>query len=228
MNVRELYDQFRDDMVDTVKPYLWSDREVFRYMDDAYSMFVRLTGGIADDSSDATRAEIVTGESAGVLDKSILRVMSARRVSDSGKINVINQFDTAQQRDHDYNRDIGMYDDNTPGVVRYMTIGRQRGSCVWVQVPTFDDVAQMSVYRLPTTKIDGKDASFEFEGVEAEHHTSLCMWMRHLGYTKADAETFDKGRADAFAASFKEYCSFSKAEWERYKHKNRAVAYGGL
>ncbi len=228
MNVQELYDQFRDDMVDTAKPYLWSDREVFRYMNDAYRMFVRLMGGIADASSDATRVDIVAGESAATYSKTILRIMSARRVSDSGEIKIVNQFDTAMYRDHDYGRDLSMYDDNTSGVVRYMRIGQERGLCKWVQKPITDDVAQLSVYRLPLVKIDGSDVGYEFDDIGDEHHTHLGMWMRHLGYSKADAETFDRGRADSFKKDFESYCAFSKAEWERNKHKNREVAYGGL
>ncbi len=67
MNVQEVFDQFRSDAVDEVAPYLWSDTDVFRYMNDAYSMFVRLTGGIADfttqDTTVATGSLTVTGTS---------------------------------------------------------------------------------------------------------------------------------------------------------------------
>ena len=48
MNVQELLDQFRSDAFDLALPYLWSDTDVLRYMNDAYGMFVRLTGGIGD------------------------------------------------------------------------------------------------------------------------------------------------------------------------------------
>lgn len=67
MKVQELYDQFRSDAMDTVAPYLWSDTNVYRYMDDAYKMFVRLTGGIGDfttqDVAIATGTLTVTGSS---------------------------------------------------------------------------------------------------------------------------------------------------------------------
>ena len=79
MNVLELYDQFRSDVVDVIKPTIWSDDDVFRYMDDAYKMFVRLTGGIADFTSDFARVNIVTGEKVGEYDKRILRIMKAYR-----------------------------------------------------------------------------------------------------------------------------------------------------
>lgn len=228
MNVQEVYDQFRADMVDTAKPYLWSDADVFRHMDDAYKMFVRLMGGIADFTSDMTRVDIAAGDPLGVMDKRILRVMEAYRASDAAEIKIINQTDLTFARGTDYGTIRPVYLDTTPGPVRYMIIGAERGKCKWVQVPVVADVAQLYVYRLPSTKIDGTNLSFEFDEIGEEHHSSLVLWMRHKGYMKADAETFDRGRSGEFKAAFTEYCSLAKAEWERYKHKNREVAYGGI
>lgn len=230
MNVQELLDQFRSEMVDTAKPYLWSDEEVLSYMDDAYKTFSRLMGGIADFTSDLTRVDIVAGEAVGVLDKRILRVMEAYRMSDMGKIKVVNQTDLTFARDNDYGLIRPIYLDTTPGQIRYMIIGSERGKCRWVQLPETDDVAQLYVYRLPATRIetDGSNTDFELDEVGEEHHPFLCLWMRHRGYLKADAETFDKGRAADFKQSFTEYCTMAKAEWERYKAKPREVAYGGL
>lgn len=230
MTAQELLDQFRSEMVDTAKPYLWSDTEVLGYMDDAYKMFVRLTGGIADFTSDLTRVDIVAGEAVAEYDRRILRVMEAQRASDLGKIEVINQTDMTFKRDNDYGLVRPIYLDNTPGRVRYMVIGAERGKAKWVQLPEENDQAILYVYRLPLTSIerDGSNLAFEFDEIGEEHHTHLGLWMRHRGYMKADAETFDRGRADDFKKQFTGYCTFAKAEWERYKHKNRTVAYGGL
>lgn len=229
MNVGEVYKQFRSDMVDLARPYLWADEDVFRYMNDAYSMFVRLTGGIADFTSELTKVDIVAGEKIGELDRRILRVMEAHRQSDGAKIEVINVTDMAMSNQNDYGLVRPLYQDSTPGPVRYMVIGEERGKCRWAQIPLVDDTALLNVYRLPLVTITpATDKKFEFDDIGEEHHSSLVLWMAHKAYLKADADTFDRGRSNEFGGAFAAYCAAAKDEWERYKHKTRVVSYGGL
>ena len=93
MTSSELLTLFRSDISDVALPYLWSDLEAYTYMNDAYRMFVRLTGGVPDFTSLTTQVPIVSGNALGVLDPSILRIMSARRLSDGREIKVINSPD---------------------------------------------------------------------------------------------------------------------------------------
>lgn len=230
MKASELLTLFREDLFDTAEPFFWSDAEVYGYMADAYRMFVRLTGGIADFTSDLTRVPIVTGERIGVLDKRIMRIMEAYRASDSSKIEVVNETDLIFKRDNDYGQIRPIYLDTTPGPVRYMVIGSERGKCKWVQVPEVDDVAQLYIYRLPldTIALDGTSADFDFQEIGEEHHQHLLLWMRRCALLKADADTFNKGKADDFEKKFIDYCNLAKAEWERSRTKVRRVTYGGL
>ena len=147
MTAQELLEQYREEMVDTARPYFWSDKEILGYMDDAYKMFVRLTGGIADFTSDFTRVNIVTGEKVGEYDKRILRIMKAYRESDRAEIKVINQTDLTFIRGDDYGLLRPAYLDSAPGPVRYMVIGLERGKCEWLQVPLTDDVALLAIRR---------------------------------------------------------------------------------
>lgn len=230
MTAQELLDLFRVVVVDTRKPYLWKDEEVLAYMDDAYKMFVRLTGGVADFTSDITRVDIVAGENVATVSRKILRIMEAQRLSDLGKIEVINQTDMTFKRDNDYGLIRPIYLDNTPGQVRYMVIGAEAGKCRWVQMPEVDDVAQLYVYRLPLEGISptSPDMNFAFDDVDEEHHQHLLLWMQHRAYAKPDTDVLDQGRSMLMKKQFEEYCAFSLAEWERRKHKTRVVAYGGL
>ena len=52
--------------------------------------------------------------------------------------------------------------------------------------------------------------------------------MEYRAYLKQDADTFDKMKSDACKALFEGYCRFATGEIERYKHKARSVAYGGI
>jgi len=226
MNSSELYDSFRSDLVDFARPYLWSDDEVWRYMNDAYFMFVRLTGGIPDFTSDATVVPITAGEKTSPLDRSILRIMQAYRASDGREINVINSTDLPMLRENDYGFIRPMWLDTTPGPVRYMLIGTQQHICQWIQVPEADDIANLVIYRLPLSKIT--DAGQELADVNEEHHWHLLKWMKHLAYNKQDAEAFNRKVAQENEEAFRNYCGEARAEMERKKHKTRAVAYGGL
>jgi hypothetical protein len=218
MTSDELYAAFREDIVDAAKPYLWKDAEVWRYMGDAYSMFVRFIGGIPDAASDATEVQIVAGDHEGHLNTSILRIMNATRRSDGGTIAVINATDITNLRKFALERESGR--------VEYMVIGTKPNTCRWIGVPVVDDVCDMSVYRLPMVPVTGP--GHPLSEIDEMHHIHLLDWMKHLAYKKQDGETFNAKASMDCRAAFETYCRQAKAEWERYKHKTRVVAYGGL
>jgi len=213
VNSTDLLEHFRSDVSDEVAPYLWSDSEVWRYMNDAYRMFVRKIGGVADFTSAATQIPVIATEVVGDVDKSILRVMNAYRLSDNTPLKVLNGPGSAPPT-------------TLAGPVHAMVIGEQRHVVRWTSIPVADDTVQLSVYRLPLDTITG-DAQ-EFTDVDEDHHLALLDWMKHLAYKKQDAETFDRARSSESEQSFSDYCAFVKDEHERYKHVNRTVAYGGI
>lgn len=222
----ELYEQFRSDVVDEAAPYLWTPSEVWRYMNDAYRMFVRLVGGVADYGSDVCAVDIVPGEATADINPNILRIMSATRRSDSNVIDIINHTDVGKMRSSDYGQAKRISLDTRSGPVRYAVVGLRKNTLRWVQVPEEADVADLHVYRLPLNTITGEGQSFD--DVEEDHHIHLLKWMKHLAYAKHDVETYDKPKSDAYKSEFEGYCAQVKAEWERYKHKTRVVSYGGL
>lgn len=226
MDSGELYDAFRSDVVDTAEPYLWSDDEVWRYANDAYQMFVRLTGGVSDFLSDACTVGIVAGEATAELHPSILRIMSATRRSDTHPLEIINNTDLQKMRSSDYGQIKQIVMDDRSGPVRYMVQGLKRGMVRWVQVPEVDDFVDMVIYRLPLTTLT--DVGQTLDDVEDHHHSHLLDWMKHLAYKKPDADTYNPKLSEFSKAEFESYCAFVKSEWERYKHKTRSVSYGGL
>ncbi len=203
-NAGELFDAFRGDVVDTAKPYLWTDDEVVRYANDAYRMFTRLTGGIADISSDATVIDLTVGEDIYDLHPSILKIMDATLDSDGSDITVISGLDQPN----------------------LFSTGQQRGKCKVIQIPVVADTLLLSIYRLPLVHI--VDDTHDLAEVDEDHHLHLLLWMKHLAYMKQDAETFDKTKSTDMEQAFRNYCLQVKAEWERYKHNTRVVRYGGL
>ena len=226
MNSSELKEAFRSDVRDTARPYFWTDDELWRYMNEAYRMFVRLTGGVADFDSDICAVDIVAGEAVAEINPNILRVMNATRRTDSHPIEILNHTDLGKMRSSDYGQAKALVLDNRAGNVNYAVIGLRKNTLRWVMVPEVDDVADLHVYRLPLGRITGPDQAFT--DVEEDHHTHLMKWMKHLAFLKQDADTFDQRASEQAAKEFTEYCDLVKREWERYKHKSRSVTYGGL
>lgn len=226
MTSSDLYTLFRLDVADSALPYLWADSEVFAYMNDAYRMFVRLTGGVADFTSAATQVPIVAGDPLGVLNPAILRVMSARRLSDGGEIKIINSTDLPVLRESGYGWPATVSLDATPGPVNYMMIGAQPDIARWIQVPTVNDTAQLIIYRKPLNYITA--LAQPFTDAAEDHHFHFLKWMRHLAYQKQDAETLNLTKSDENGTAFRVYCAEVTAELARREYKPRTIAYGGI
>ena len=226
MESHDLLCAFRDDAVDDVAPYLWSTAEVYRYINDAYFMFVRLTGGIADGSSVVTQLTATAATPTTAIDKSIMRIRTATNVTDNNRpLKVINVQDEDMMTGDDYGI-IQNYNIDTPGPVRYMIIGEQEDYVRWVGVPTVNTSIQLVVERLPLAPIT--NARQRFTSVRDEHHYHLLKWVRHLAYRKQDADTFNLVKSDQERDDFVAYCDMAKNEKAVRKHKVRMTSYGGI
>lgn len=225
----DLYALFRSDIVDVELPYLWSDTEVWGYMNDAYRMFVRLTGGIPDTTSALTRLTLTPGAATNKVSPLILRFRSAYLLSDGTELKIINEAELPRQSSMDYGQLHLQRRNMLQGPVEYMVTGMDRnavgGTVRWLRIPDKADTVQLSVQRMP---LESVEPGFEFPEIGEEHHEHLMLWMKARAYGKQDAETFDRGRRDEYAQQFKDYCASAKAEWNRYKSHNMSVAYGGI
>ena len=227
MESHELLGAFRCDVVDDVEPYLWSTPEVYRYINDAYFMFVRLTGGIPDGSSSVTTLVASTGVATTAIDKSIMRIRRARNVTDHNiPLKIINVQDEDGFVDDDYGLWRALNQEDTPGAVRYMVIGEEEDYVRWVKIPDQDITVQLVVERLPLIPITRERQLFS--GVREEHHYHLLKWVRHLAYRKQDADSFNLVKSDEERNDFIAYCEMAKKEKGIRKHKVRTTSYGGI
>lgn len=217
MTPSEVKTLFRSEMKDAVAPYLWSDADVYTYIDDAQKMFCRLTDGI----SDATTAEVVeipVAADATWLDShpSILKIRAATRDSDGAPLEVVNFEDLASR---------GIRLDGRKGPVRTLITGMQENKLRLASVASVVDTIRLLVFRLPLIDVTDGEGPFE---VAPEHHIHLLYWVKRCALLKQDAETFDKSKAEDFEVMFRAYCAQAKAEQQRKRHKVRTVAYGGI
>lgn len=226
MESHELLSAFRCDVVDDVAPYLWSNDEVYRYINDAYFMFVRLTGGIPDGASYVTQLTATADTPTTAVDPCIMRFRTATNATDHRPIRIINIQDAEDMTEEDYGvvRRTSLAD--TVGPVRFMIIGEQENYVRWVNIPAEDTEIQLVIERLPTVTIT-RDRQ-RLDGVREEHHYHLLKWMRHLAYRKQDADTFNLVKSDQERNDFFDYCMLAKTEKGIRKHKVRTTSYGGL
>jgi hypothetical protein len=218
MNSSELLDLWRSEMGDTASPYLWSDTEAFSYMDDAQTMWCRKTDGIADASTAAvTQLAAVPGSDWLPLHPSVRRVRTAIRGDTGLELDVIRQEDMPKR---------GWLFNGAQGPVKALVIGQEAHKVRAYPVSNETVTLQLTVYRLPLVRITD-DGDQEFE-VDQEHHRHLMLWMKHLAYSKQDAEAFDRKKADEFEGRFYAYCEQVKQEERRKAFKVGVVQYGGL
>lgn len=208
-----LLDHFRSQMFDTVEEYLFSDEEIFRWMDDAQRMFCRLTQGISDVTNPlVVQIPVVTGQAYAQMHEKILRVRRASLASTGHWLDIKNIDD------------FGRLDDSQ-GPIYSMIIGLEPQVVRWYHVPAQDDMVNLMVFRLPLTSITWFNEELE---IPEEHHLHLVPWMQALAYRKHDSETYNDAAAKQYDAVFREYCARVKLEQERLEYKPRTVAYGGI
>lgn len=224
MTPAELLDYFRAQVRDDVAPYLWTDEEIMVYMDTAQSMFVRLTGGIFDVSSDACTVSLSAGERFSDLSPLILNIRRAV-YNDERELNILNLSDIDKLTTSDYGVVRNLSLSNSVGRVSHMVIGEQRDIARWIMIPDTDATVSLAIARLPLERITSSSQEFEVDEI---HHPFLAEWMKREAYRKQDADTINPKAAEVAEASFRAYCDQVWREWERYRHKPRTVAYGGI
>lgn len=221
MDSTALYEAFRSEVRDDVTPYLWSDTEVFSYMDDAQKMFCRLQGGIADATSPVTQISVAAGDIFVGISPTILKLREARRSTDGRGLEILN-FEDLQGSD--FGESQGYRLANVFGQVRALVVGMEDYKLRLVDIPVEAFTINLVVYRMPLATITAEDQPLE---IAEQHHRYLLNWMKHLAHQKQDAETYDRGRSEMFREEFVDYCDRAKAERERREHKYRTVTYGG-
>ena len=227
MKTEDLIKEFRLQVADVDKPYLWSPDEVFGYVIDAQDMFVRETGGIADATTpEITKIKVKTGIPFAEYSPYILRFRAARLVTAKTDVSLINMGDIRGVLVKDYgDHYLNTLDDDDTGVVEAAIIGLEDNKIRWYKVPDADDTCQIQVFRLPYPRMEAETDELE---IDEHHHRHLLLWMKHLAYSKQDAETYDKDAAEKYESAFMRYCAKAKQERERQRFKTRVVQYGGI
>lgn len=241
MNIQDLIAEWRNQVDDKEPPYLWDDDEALRYVVDAQDTFVRRVGGIAAvtvaDPGDDSETELLdlvvaTGNPYADYSRYILRTRSAQLITARTPIDILNESDiatgaavTSGGTDYGLLLRRPWLDDLDTGEVCAGVLGVADNKVRWYRVPVADDTCRLHVLRLPYPRIAAQEDALE---IDEQHHRHLILWMKHLCYSKQDAETYDKDAAEASAAAFEQYCITAKSEKARRNYRPGLIQYGGL
>lgn len=216
MTPAELLSEFRRTTFDNVAPYLWSNSEVYGYIDQAHVEFARLgLGGIRDSRSELTTVTASAGEDFLVLSPKILKLVSARRADSDEPVDVVGAGhpDALRKRG--------------TGRLYALVTGEDDGGVRPVNVPDEDVELRLHVRRLPLAKITDGASVFE---IPEEHHRSLLWAAMSMAYSKqdGDGEAQDDAMAKDCWQQFLNKCSEAFLENQRRGGSRRCVAYGGI
>jgi hypothetical protein len=216
MTSGDLLKLFRSEMSDDIAPYLWSDADVYGYIDDAQKMFCRKTDGIPDATTAEVTAISVAPNTTWVdTHPSIRKYRTATRRDTGRPVEIVNQEDLPSR---------GWFYDGKAGPVRALVIGEEGDKARVYPKSSETMTIDILVYRLPLEDIES-DQDFE---IGTAHHRHLLLWVKALAYLKQDSETFDKSRSKEFEDKFLVYCIEAMLEARKQKHKTRVVQYGGV
>lgn len=229
----QLLAKFREDMVDDAGRDLWSDDEIYLYIDAAQKEFCRKTLGISDSRTDEVcRLALTDGTEYIGLDPRILKIRGARLQSTGQIVHLSNYESLRTGVPFGWSTDYGQAFtstyvlNDTPGSpVRCLVTDMEQDMVRVVPISDAEQVVLLSVYRLPLDDITGTNQMLE---IHEQHHLYLLYWVKHLALLKQDAETFDKNKSNDMRAAFLAYCDQAKGEQERREHKPRTVQYGGI
>lgn len=213
MNTTELLSTFRQEVFDTVAPYLWSDALIYTYIDDAQKQFCRDTYGIEDARSFKLT---ILGDSTTVwyaIDPMILKLRDAINPDTGDDVPFI-----AVEKMRQNNMKL----DGTKGPLKALVTGLEKGMVRTYPIPNLASTVELRTFRLSADVGAGDD----FE-IDPQHVLNLLLWVKSKAYSVQDAETNDPRKAAGFKAEWDAYCAKAKVEQSRMRRPVSAVAYGG-
>lgn len=176
---------------------LWSDVDLYFYLNQAQDEFARQTLCFPDATSFRS---IVTADDPWVaLHERVIKYRRGKLTTARRRITPVNAVEIAGLS---YGDDYGQSDlastwEYRTGVPRYAITDMEPMKARLVAIPTSDDVIEWEVYRFSKMPIEDDLSVFE---VETQWQPDLLLYAKYLAYMKQDAEAMDMKRAAEFEA----------------------------
>lgn len=199
MTTTELLEIFRDEVSDTVAPYLWSDALFYAYLDEAQKQFCRDAFGIEDARSFSIT--LAPGGEWYALSPQVLKLRGAYDATTGLPIPILSRAEVSANR---------LLFDGRTGELRALVKDMQKGFLRAYPKSSAAGTVSLEATRLSETVAAGDDLE-----IDEVHHLSLLTWVKYRAYSKQDTETYDPVKAADYKAMFKDYCDESRIEHGR-------------
>lgn len=188
MNLQELMNHLRcNTLRDAAQPYLWSDKELLGYLNEAEALFATRTHILSDDDDPITTFDTVAGQSAYALDPTIVYVSELGLVIDNGSGDL-----TYRELCDRTRKQLG--NNFSQGMPKKYNLQVARHKVRFYPVP--DDVytVQMVVARKPLSKLSN---GLDTPEIPEEHHTTLTNYAAWKALSNNDPEGSNMAAAAA-------------------------------
>jgi len=240
----ELLARFRLDVDDVVggsagADFLWSDQEIFDYMDQAQRKFVRrteilrkthpFTPAMTEITYTAPVGTPVNLDGFITYNPKIIRPLRARMTTSSNRdpLRII----TMEDLDNGFFlRDFGLIFtqdwQSKSGPARFLVTNMQEDMWRLVPIPIIDDTVELTVLHMPEADVTCDGTALEV--TEREDQQIIKTYMKKLAYLKQDADTYDVALSDKFEAEFEKRVDERRREVRRTRFRHQGMRYGGI
>lgn len=223
--VDRLNELFRQEVEDTVQPYLWSDAEFFEYLNEAQKEFARETDYFKDMSTaELTQLEVTADDPWVALDPRVVEIRRASLASSPLALQIANAVELDQRYlTGAYGEVYASNWDVAKGRPKLVVADLETDKIRLVPIPTSNDTLKLHIIRLPMNEITG--SSSELEISEDSYRRALLMFCKAMAYGKNDAEAYSPEKAAQNKADFYNYCIVIKSRQTRKQRRVGTVRY---
>lgn len=210
----DLKDTFRIEVDDLPKDdgdtsaCLWSDADIYRYMNSAAAMVARRVRSLTKNFSLTVTADepMVKLPPDRILKIHRAYLTTARRDLDPLNLN----DDTMRVKDYGITLRSSHWEVSSGTPTSYV-LDYRPGYLRLAPIPTSADTLTLFTTVLPMTLQEGMPVPF----TDVEDLDLVLLWMRKLAYDKHDADTFDKQKASDYEAQFYDRVREREPEFRR-------------
>jgi hypothetical protein len=225
-----LLERFRREMDDIYdeddEAPLWSNEEIYGYMDDAQKEFARRTRYFPTVD---TGIAVTNGSPYVSLPLSKYTDIRKVRLESDGRTVLLRNYIEVEgtELEDDYGTHfLGGHWESLTGTPAILITDMAKDQGRLVPIPTADDTLEVVGWRLPLKDITV--SSSKFEVTEDHYIRKFTYGMRALAYEKHDSQTYNEAMAAKFKAKWEDWLDETADQIKHATRRTGTVQYGGL
>lgn len=184
MNLSELRTAFRDDVDDEVAPYLWSNDDFERYLNEAERQAAMRAHLLKDSTTgELCKINVLANTSLYELDTRVYSVERAKLSSEDVPLSQIGYQELDEKT--------AGWEDLTGTPTHFLT-DWQEGYLRLYKTPDAVNTLWMTVIRLPMQDMTD---DYDEPEINFRYHEDLLHWVKYRAYLKKDPETLNEAEA---------------------------------